>query len=730
MSSSGEEERVVDPAATKRKAHRPCDMCRTKKSDGGKPCERCVKYDFVCSYQQKAMQRVPSSSYVRSLETRLKIVEALLRELNVVPAAGSPHSSEDTLSDGHGSAVQLVTQAIRALNSPLPPPDSDALNFRDITDNLQSLSINNSNNQGFQGKSSQAVLVKAVVDLKTQTTSSLPSRPAVTPPSKPWRLKPWLPPSPLPTFDFPPEDLMISLIALYFSSVNTFFPLLHWPTFEKSLATNQHLSDHGFASTLLLVCALGARYSDDPRVHLLNASFGPVGSQWFDQVKLKLCEQPTLYDLQCFCLTIEYLDRTSGPRACWALTGSAIRLSLDIGAHKQKIRTGPITPEEELEKRAFCILALFDVQFSAALGRALAIQEPDYDLDAPIRCDDEYWVASSFNAAFQQPGNKPSLVDFIHCELCINRILAFAVKILYSTNRISGLIGFRDDAWEEKVVMEFDSSMNEFLETVPPHLRWDPARSADDVFFDQSAALYCSFYLTQILIHRPFIPAVRPAASQRSFPSLSICNSAARACSHVAAIHQQRRPNNPLPFSQTAVFTSGIVLLLNIWGGNHGGRVQDADLSDVHRCISVMHAYSEHWPSAAPLLDILEQLIKVDHVPLSPEPSPFAGDVPPPSTYGLPKCDSIFAWPEYNPALETATDYSNNEMGLDDWAMKNFPNTLAVSELSSATPRRYSNENPADMDMDVAVWAAVPGSFGLSDWDSYLNSVMQQTGHH
>ncbi|KAJ6514822.1 fungal-specific transcription factor domain-containing protein [Mycena vitilis] len=669
------------------------------------------------------MQRTPSSSYVRSLETRLKRMEALLQELNVVP----PHPSEVTLSDGHGSAVQLVTRAIRALNSLVPPPDSDALNLRNVTDNLQSLSINSSNNQGFQGRSSQAVLVKAVVDLKTQGTPSVPAGPAVAPPSEPWRLMPWLPPSPLPTFNFPPEDLMISLIALYFSSVNIFFPFLHRPTFEKSLAADLHMSNHGFASTLLLICALGARYSDDPRVHLLNASFGPVGSQWFDQVKLKLCEQPTLYDLQTFCLAIEYLDRTSGPRACWALTGSAIRLALDIGAHKQKIQTGPITPEEELEKRAFCILLLFDVQFSAALGRALAIHEPDFDLDAPIRCDDEYWVATSSNAAFEQPENKPSLVDFIHCELCINRILAFAVKLLYSTNRISGLIGFRDDAWEEKVVMEFDSSLNAFLESVPPHLRWDPARRTD-VFFDQSAALYCTFYLTQILVHRPFIPAVRPVADSRSSSCLSICNSAARACSQIAATHQQRRPNNPLPFGQTAVFTSGIVLLLNIWGGNHRGRVQDADLSDVHRCISTMHGYSEQWPSATPLLDILEQLTNVDHVPLSPEPSPFAGDALTPSMNGLPKSDSIFSWPEYNPALETATDYS--EMGLDDWAKKKFPNTLLVSELSSAAPPRYSNESVADMDLDVAVWAAAPGSFGLSDWDSYLNSVKHHTSHH
>lgn len=53
---------------------------------------------------------------------------------------------------------------------------------------------------------------------------------------------------------------------------------------------------------------------------------------------------------------------------------------------------------------------------------------------------------------------------------------------------------------------------------------------------------------------------------------------------------------------KTAIFTSGIVLLLNIWGGNRSGRVQDADLSDVHRCMAVLRAYKERWPSAGPLL--------------------------------------------------------------------------------------------------------------------------------
>ncbi|KAJ7726977.1 hypothetical protein B0H14DRAFT_2199856, partial [Mycena olivaceomarginata] len=102
---------------------------------------------------------------------------------------------------------------------------------------------------------------------------------------------------------------------------------------------------------------------------------------------------------------------------------------------------------------------------------------------------------------------------------------------------------------EEKIVKEFDSAVNRWLDCVPEHLRWDPART-NDLFFDQSAALYCNYYLTRIHIHRPFIPAIRPSEGPMTFLSLTICNNAARACIHVVEAQHRRRPNNPLLFGQ------------------------------------------------------------------------------------------------------------------------------------------------------------------------------------
>lgn len=106
---------------------------------------------------------------------------------------------------------------------------------------------------------------------------------------------------------FPPPDLMKALIDGYFERVNSNIPLLHKPTFEKSIAEGLHLYDEGFASTVLLVCAVGARTSDDPRVILPGTNSGhSAGWEWFRQVqwvRRTILSPPRLYDLQINCVS-------------------------------------------------------------------------------------------------------------------------------------------------------------------------------------------------------------------------------------------------------------------------------------------------------------------------------------------------------------------------------------------------------------------------------------------
>lgn len=106
---------------------------------------------------------------------------------------------------------------------------------------------------------------------------------------------------------FPEPDLLEDLIELYFARMNIFLPLLHRPTLEEGLSKGLHLKDEGFGSVVLLMCAVGSRYSDDPRVFLENTqSEASAGWKWFDQVQMirkSLMSPPRLYDLQMYCVS-------------------------------------------------------------------------------------------------------------------------------------------------------------------------------------------------------------------------------------------------------------------------------------------------------------------------------------------------------------------------------------------------------------------------------------------
>ena len=88
--------------------------------------------------------------------------------------------------------------------------------------------------------------------------------------------------------------------------MNAFLPLLHRPMFEKSLTDNLHLRDDGFGAVALLVAAVGARFSDDPRVALPGTdAMHSAGWAWFNQVQMvrrSLFSPPSLYDLQIYCV--------------------------------------------------------------------------------------------------------------------------------------------------------------------------------------------------------------------------------------------------------------------------------------------------------------------------------------------------------------------------------------------------------------------------------------------
>ncbi|KAJ6522860.1 fungal-specific transcription factor domain-containing protein, partial [Mycena capillaripes] len=412
-------------------------------------------------------------------------------------------------------------------------------------------------------------------------------------------------------YNFPSQACISQFIELYFTHQNMYIPLLHRPTFERNIAEGLHLRNDGFASTVLLVCAIASRWATDAAITGVDLA---CGWEWFDQVppmEDRLFEQATLYDLQYYCLAVEFLDGSSAPLACWTLIGVGLRLAQDIGCHRRSARIEVPSVERELYKRAFWVLVYWDRTLSSHTGRPCAIHFDDFDIDLPIECDDEYWEHPTH--PFKQPAGVPSRVTFFNTLIGLHHILAFILKTLYGLDKMRVYV-VMDNA--QHAVAEFDSALNNWRERVPEHLRWNATRQ-DPVFFDQSVALHCSYYHLQILIHRPFIPMLHKSPPT-ALPSLAICTNAARAIAGMVDVQRRRKPSVPVAINLRAVFTAGIILLLNVLSRKRTGLMPDLEpeVVNVHKCMIVTRLCEHRWQTAGILWDILAELASVSQLPL------------------------------------------------------------------------------------------------------------------
>ncbi|KAF8158681.1 fungal-specific transcription factor domain-containing protein, partial [Mycena galopus ATCC 62051] len=589
-----------------------------------KKCTGCVESGVPCTFAGSVAKR---GSYVDALEARLEATQQQLRKespdllaLNLAQHSDSPPSSAPSsggsqwsrdspvffpsshtvaTSGSPGPGVILAALNLRSMNTPAPAPHGDDLEHVELIDNFDELSIHQFSN-AFQGKSSSSMLVKAAVRLRQGYEEK--DLEWSTRRMRYWNYNPIQDRVPhLGLFVFPDTDLLSALIDLYFVHQNLYRPILHRPSFERSVADGLHTRDQSFGIVVLLVCSLASRYSND--VHVRQPEPLRRGWQFFDQIPPHsdhIFQKPSLYHLQYYILATMFLKYTT-PSACWTLIGISLRLAQDVGTHRRK--DGLPTVESELWKRAFWTLVVADRGASMAQGRTCTTQYEEQTED-PAR-------------AFVQPAGKPALSTFFNCYLRLSNILAVALKMLYSPNKTKRLLSYRDQAWEEHIIAELDSALNGWVDEIPPHLRWDPNRR-DDAFFDQSAVLYCNYYNVQMTIHRPFI--VPGGLCLPTF--VGNCTNAARSCSHVADMPRLRKNGVPVPALISPVFTSGLILLLSVWSGKRTGLPphMNSAITEVHKCMATIRVCEE--------FDLLHELTVLGELPLPKDASPN----PPPSS--------------------------------------------------------------------------------------------------
>ncbi|KAJ3923514.1 fungal-specific transcription factor domain-containing protein [Lentinula edodes] len=515
------------------------------------------------------------ASYIRTLEKQLAMVQM---------------SNSDLGNGGFRySSVRKVMEQFVGSPEPIPvhAGEPSTLGFQDDHDDTDELSetlkkLQFSQSPERYSASNRLMLIKSGIAANQgngmDTNHDVFKRPVF------WTIQPWqfTNEPQLPPLIFPPQDLLDRLIDLWFVKSQPYFPLFHRPTFERSVISGLHYHDRHFGETLLAMCALSARHSDDPRTFTHGSPLS-AGFMWMQQVNpapITFSEAPSLMQVQKLILYVMFMQTTSMPYSSLGLTGLGIRLLQDVGAHRKK--STPPTVAGELWKRAFWILNYIDLSLSINLGRPRAMTSDDYDAEFPIECDDEYWEQSG-ELAFKQPLGK-------FCQLSYWIHMLKLVGILETVQRATSTVRPRrkpdPDALflRQQAVIEIDKALGSWLENIPAQLKWDPQRQ-DTVSFHQSAMLYIMYFFLRMETYRNGL-ATSPTSLERDYLSLG-------------------------PQLLAAIANSGIVLLINIWKAKRLDLDIDIDLEmgDVVKCMLQLERFEQRIQLAGRLRDTLLNVI-------------------------------------------------------------------------------------------------------------------------
>ncbi|KAJ7467196.1 fungal-specific transcription factor domain-containing protein [Mycena latifolia] len=661
MSSEG----TLLEGTKKRRLRGACDICRRQKircdsaKMPGNRCSNCVAFNSECTHnlsqlkEEKGPRRkratnappksvgeeTPMGDSIRVLETAKNVVDGLLSQ---TPNFRAPEDREALLQlllevARYARSLEQELDVFRSQTSPsdrtgstsVSPsavePDAEGesgvvIDLQKLPAHLRRVTADTADHRFFGNNSSIRFVQTAIEETQPQDACH------ITPSSRRpefWTPHPWeASPDPPVALIFPPDDLLRDLVEIYFTQLNIFWAILHRPTFAKSIVDGLHLRDNRFGATVLAVCALASKNSPDKRV-LVPDTQGEIsaGWNWFRQIRRPfsgpVVKTASLYELQLCCLYIMFQQTGSDLESCWILSGIGILHAQDIGIHRRPDQNEPLELEQEMLKRCFFFLSTFDAIVSACFGRPRVLQASEYDLDHPVACDDEYLEHLDREKPFKQPPGKPSRVDYVVAYIKLIEVFTFSWLKKGSYADYTG-----KKPLDAETIAELDSRLNQWAEEIPEHLLWNPYMQ-DDVFFDQSATLYASYYHVQILVHRPFMRTRATPPSSSTFKSLAICANAARSCSHVVDVKSRR---GPLPSAQflKAAFDSAIVLLLNISGGTQSGLSIDTgrELVDVYKCMTLLRQSEQRWQNAGRFYDILCELLNGSNLPFPPVASP------------------------------------------------------------------------------------------------------------
>ncbi|KAF8473547.1 fungal-specific transcription factor domain-containing protein [Kalaharituber pfeilii] len=393
-----------------------CDACRERKvkcdATDTTSCSECHSRNVKCQFTKETNRRMSSMKQVQDLEKQLAQAKATIQSLRA--ASGKI----DAGSDAHHEAPLIPEINSNPQRRPRPPLPQNVASARAHIRNY--------------------------------------SRGVFKPPPpyrQVGRQGHFAPPLP----NLPERSLAEHILAAYYSSVHSIIPILHWPTFVETYEKVYEKGDlsgesPSWGSQLFAVFACGMLYTSDPKV---KAAYPDDGRQFIEcsrRLTDLFNDEFTIDHARAALLTSIFLMELNCKSAAWTWLGSTVRIAQDIGLHRE---SGPWSVvENEVRRRVWWGIYVWDRLLSVELGRVLLIDDADCDIGLPCPVDDHFIYE---HGVVMPPGGAPQTSNFLLTTIHVVRLISPLMESLHSSI-ISPL-----------TLNMFDSHFASCMEAFPPH---------------------------------------------------------------------------------------------------------------------------------------------------------------------------------------------------------------------------------------------------------------------
>ncbi|TIA87089.1 hypothetical protein E3P99_03392 [Wallemia hederae] len=661
-------------ADKKPKILRACDRCRKLKvrCDGPQhfpsPCGNCGSGE--CTYDNPSQKKGFSVGYVRDLEAQLKAYEGQIaayeRIIAKLPDAYKPSDYSPHQKRKHDETpLQFTRSTPTSSTHTVEPTDVDNLD-QDMAMRIGSMFVASPGQQSegsintnsptsilqpssaspqpsahtafqprFYGKSSLRGLVERV----NMYTNATPESLAGGKRREFWREdwdKELFPHAQRPEYtraDFGDQSLMYELVDLYFKKVNVALPILDRRQFLSEIPSR--MLEREFGTLLMMVCAVGSQHmkQEDDRVSSFGQHRHLAGLRYFQVATTKIknfsLAIATLEDIQSLILMQTYLKSSVFIKGGVHVHAQAVTLAYDIGLHNDWHTFTDSPYRREARRRAIWALYLYDTADAASFGRHQLLPASNISVALPSTAgfDDE-------SATEQEKAKDRLSVVYMNKMIDLMMLVAEVLESVYKPRSDSGDTHKGEPSHTRTSthtpahahvsladIAALNSRLNKWLQDMPSELHDVSIQDDDDEMLQLRCLIKISFFVTQTLIYKSFLPD--PASQEQSnfrLTSLIICSNAAKSIISLYKLMVIDRPSDhgicPFALSKGTEFTATLILIVSFYEARKSDVFNGHDLEYIQLGIHNLRARESREMMSGRLVDILLQLIRSAGLPM------------------------------------------------------------------------------------------------------------------